>query len=770
MTTAKKVVGESVRRMDGPDKVTGRGKYGLDAHLPGTLWMKILRSPFPHARIVRVDASAAKALPGVHGVLTGQDVKGMYRGGMLMDEPLLCWERVRLVGDKVAAVVAMDEDTAQQALNLIEVEYEELPAVTDAVEAAKPGAPILHPDFNTYAGATPMQKAGNRYAGMHHEMGDVQKGFKEADIVIEKVYKTPLIHQGYLEPHTCLVNIEPDGTVQVWMPSQGPQGVQQELVRLFNLPAEKVNLNPTYIGGSFGGKGSTAAVPLAYLFAKMTGRPVKWSMDYEEEFQNMDMRHPATMRIKTGVKRDGTITAWEAEVHLAGGAYASYAPLPALAGIMEIVGPYKIANVKIDSHQLYTNTSPCGYARAPGHPQGIFAGESHMDVMARAIGMDPLEFRLKNVVHDGDVLPNGHHFQDLRADEALRRAAEVHGWHSPRPANVGRGIAIGSHSQIGATSHVAIKVHDTGRVEINHPVYDPGIGTGSLLAQIASEELQVPLERIDVKPWSTADPEAKFDFGIGGSRGARMYSAAGYAAAQETKNRLRQLAAEFFGWTEERITFQDGNLVNESNNERVPLEEIARRLGEPVMGRTDQAEGFDSPWTSYAVNVVDIACDKETGEYEFLKYTVVQETGRMLNPQGFEGQVQGGLVQGIGQALMEGLFYDESGRVINPSFADMKIPTARDIPQLKTVVMESEAGHGQYKVRGVGEHSNSMAAPAIANAIENGFGVRITETPLTSEKVYKALREQAKAGGAKSGQKAASRSRNGASARSRSRK
>lgn len=738
MTTRTPVVGQSTRRVEGPEKVTGRARYGMDAFDNNALWCRILRSPSPHARILSIDTSAARALPGVHAVLTGEDVKGMRTGSMWKDEPLLAWDEVRLVGDKVAAVAADDEDIALLALSLIEVEYEELPALTDAAEAAKPGAPILHPDFNDYVGVTPMDQPGNVYLTLHNEKGDIAKGFVEADVIVEDTYKTPLMHQGYLEPHACLVEHQPDGSFQIWVSSQSPSGVQAEIARLFELEPEKVIVNFSYIGGSFGGKADGTGVALCSLMSKTTGRPVKFVMDYDEEFQNMAMRHPATMRVKAGAKRDGTITAWEAEIYLAGGAYAAYAPVPmGLQGIMEIVGPYKIENVKIDSSQVYTNTSPCSFARAPGHVQSIFAGESHMDALAEAIGMSPLDFRLQNVIHEGDDLPNGHHFEDLRVEETVHEAVDVSGYASPKPANVGRGMAIGSHSQIGGDAHVRVTVHEDGRIEAGLPTFDPGVGTHTTVAQVVAEELNVPVERIEVVGWSTNT--GPFDFGVGGSRGARMYTTAGYAAVQETKGNLKRLAAEFLGWSEEGITFDSGNLVNAANNERVPLEQMATRAGSPVVGENSSMEGFDSPWTSFATHIAEVSVDPETAEVELLSYTAVHETGRILNPVGFHGQVEGGIVQAIGGSLMEGLFYDESGRVINPSFADMKIPVSPDIPELKTVILESDAGHGPYKVRGIGEHTNIMAAAAIANAVADASsGARVTELPITNEKVYRA--------------------------------
>ena len=735
-----RLVGQSVPRVDGPEKVTGAALYGLDARIPDMLWMKILRSPFPHARIVSVDVSAARELPGVHLVLTGEDVRDLRTGMMIKDMPLLAWDRVMLVGDKVAAVVADDEDIAQQAIALIDVEYEELPAIIEPEDAMAPDAPILHPDAASYEGMPPLDEHGNRYAGLHFAKGDVAAGFADADHVIERTYHTPLLHQGYLEPHACLVYVDDQGVVQVWNANDSPTGAQQELARLFSLDEDSLNFNFNYVGGSFGGKSSGTDVALAYVFNRRTGRPIKWSVDYDQEFQNMTMRHPATMRVKAGVKNDGTITAWESEIHFAGGGYAAYAPLPAILGILEIVGPYRITNVKVDSHQVYTNTSPCTYARAPGHVQGHFAGESHMDVLAQAVGMDPMDFRLKNVVEPGEEYPTGEEWQNVQAGAALRRAAEAAGYYDPKPAGVGRGVAIGSHSQIGVTGSVAVKVMESGRVEINHPVFDPGTGTGTIIAQIVADELDIPLDRIDVVTWSTREGKTG-DMGIAGSRGARMFSTAGFNASQEVKGRLQRLTAEFMGWSEETLTFEAGHVVNSVNpDDRLAIEEIARRYGEPVGARTDEMEGFDSPWNGYGVHVVDVSVDPDTAEITPLRYTAVHETGRVLNPMGFTGQIEGGIVQSIGSALMEGLFYDESGRVMNPSFADMKLPTSRDIPSLDIVVMESDNGHGPLKARGIGEHANSMAAPAIANAVADAAGARVESLPITAEKVYAALK------------------------------
>ncbi|MDA1096289.1 MAG: molybdopterin-dependent oxidoreductase, partial [Chloroflexi bacterium] len=449
--TPYNVVGRATERSEGPDKVTGRGKYGLDTTLPGMLWCKILRSPYAHARILKVDASKARALPGVHAVLTGEDVRGMRTGrGGYKDEPILCWDEVLFVGDKVAAIVADDDDIAQRALDLIDVEYEELSAILSAENAARPDAAPVHPGFNDYTGVQPQKTPTNILSHLERSRGDIDAGFAQADVIVEKSYWSPWQHQAYLEPHSALVDIEADGKVQVWISCQLPTPNRNEMVRLTDLPAEKIVFNTTYIGGSFGGKTDATGVYLSYRFAQLTGRPVKFVMEYSEELMAMNPRHPAAMRVKAGVKRDGTLTAWQAEAFLSVGAYAAYAPIPmGLRGVLEMGGAYRVPNVKLDVYHTYTNTVPCGFARAPGMPQGLWAGESHIDVVARAIGMDPYEFRKRNIIQAGEELINTSTFDAMRAEETLLEAARVSGYSDPKPLNVGRGIATGHHSQGG---------------------------------------------------------------------------------------------------------------------------------------------------------------------------------------------------------------------------------------------------------------------------------------------------------------------------------
>ncbi len=740
--TSYNIVGHATPRAEGPDKVTGSGKYGMDRALEGMLWCKILRSPFAHARITRIDTTEAARLPGVHLVLTGKDMEGVRTNrSTYKDEPALCWDTVLYVGDKVAAVVAEDEDIAQRALDLIQVEYEELTPVLTAREAAQPDAPILHPDFANYVGVKEgPETPTNILVTLNRARGDVAAGFAEADVIVEESYTTPHQHQAYLEPHSVLVEVDDDNTVQIWMSCQLPAANLGELLRVLDLPPEKVVVHSSYIGGSFGGKTDAVGVYIMHEFAKRTRRPIKLVFDYSEELMASNPRHPSEIRIRAGVKRDGTITAWQADAYLAVGAYSSYAPIPnGLRGVFEMGGAYRCDNITMSIVHTYANLVPCGFARAPGMPQGLWAGESHIDLCARAIGMDPAEFRTRNIIHEGEPLMTGDEFQALRADTTLEEALRAADYSSPKPANVGRGIGTGHHSQGGGAAACQVTITADGSITAHFSTFDTGGGTYTIIAQVVAEQLGVYPQ--DVQALSFPTNQLGPLQGIGGSRGARVTSTVGHMAASETADKLKRLAAEFQGWDEERLTLQGGDVVNGGTGERIPFGQVTARTGEPLITRVDIQEGT-SPYTAFGTQIAEVAVDPETGAVRVLKITAVHETGRVLNPVAFYGQLEGGVIYGFGETVMTETVYDESGRVTNPSFADMKLPTVRDLPELNEIVLESDIGDGPYAVRGIGEHTNIMTAPAIANAIEDAIGVRITTLPITSEKVYRALQQK----------------------------
>ena len=735
-------VGSPVGRSDGPDKVTGLGQYSLDVTLPGMLWCKILRSPYAHARVRSIDASQALALPGVHAVLLPEEVDGLRMGKRLIDEPLLAYDAARFIGDKIAAVAAEDEDIAEQALALIDVDYEELPTAVTMDDARAVDAPILHPHFNLYEGATQAQDVpSNIFAHGTWGKGNVDEGFAEADLIVEHVYTTPRTHQAYLEVHNTIIWVDETGHVQAWIGSKSPFANRESLARVIGEEADNITVNFAYVGGDFGGKGDITGTPICYFLAKKTGRPVKLALDYTEELNAMNPRHESSMRVKAGVKRDGTLTAWEAEVYFNSGAYGGYKPVPGsnLPGIAEIAGPYTAPHVKIDAYQVYTNTVPCGFHRSPGEVQGIFAGESHMDLIAKELGMDPLEFRIKNVIHDGDETPVGRSFLDVKAEEVLREAGRISEWDSPKAPNVGRGIALGHRSQGGGQTTVGITVHEDGSVTAASSIYDPGMGNHTMVQQVTADELGIDVSRITVVPYNT--DEAAFDTGVGGSRGSYIMTESTHMAAVDLKERLRQLAAEFQGWDEDVVDFEAGALVNTRSGESVPMERIVERAGEPVAGKGRLEDATPSPYTSFVAQVAEVEVDPETGQLNVRAITAVHDTSRVINPIGFYGQLEGGMINSYGFAMMEELSVDEGGRITNPSFADFKIPTEPDIPELRVGLVTTTEGRGAYRVKAIGEHSNLTTLPAIANAIADAVGVRLDSVPFTAEKIHRALNE-----------------------------
>ncbi|MBI2170638.1 MAG: xanthine dehydrogenase family protein molybdopterin-binding subunit [Chloroflexi bacterium] len=740
--TTYTAIGQPTTRADGPEKVTGKALYSADVPLEGCLWGKVLRSPFAHARIVSIDTSKARAVPGVHAVLMGRDTAGVLYGRRLRDVPPLAHDRVRFIGDPVAAVAAVDEDTALAALALIEVEYEELPAVFDPLEAMQEGAPLLHPGVNSYAGLPqPLARPSNVFVRNEWHRGNMEAGFAQSDLVVEGTYTTPLVHQAYLEPHTCAVHIDAQGRIQVWASNKAPHALRQQLAEAVGIPRERIVLNHAYIGGDFGGKGSPMNVPLCYFLALHAGRPVKMAMDYVEEFMAANPRHPSVITLKTGVKRDGTLVAHQGLVVYNSGAYGGFKPGVNLGGGGHIGGAYRIPNVDLQWLQVYTNTVPGGHYRAPGDPQALFAIESHVDVIARRLGMDPMEFRLKNVVNSSEETPIGHGYEEVKAREVLQAAAEASDYRKPRPRYVGRGMAMGDRGPGGGETHAEVTLHPNGSVTLGTPIFEQGAGAYTMMSTVVGEELGLPGERVQVVPWNT--DAVPFDSGTGGSRVTRIGGIAAYQAAQEAKRQMARLAAEILAWPEERVALRGDLLSRQDTGATHPWRDVLARAGRSVSGRASYRDTERSHVTSFVAQVAEVAVDPETGQVKLLRFTTVHDVGRVINPVGHQGQIDGSVVQGIGYALMEELKV-EDGRVTSLSFGDYKIPTARDIPEMETVLLESEGGVGPYRIKGIGENPIGPVAAAIANAVEDAVGVRITSLPITPEKVYRAMRERSR--------------------------
>jgi len=743
------VVGRPLGRIEGEAKVTGRARYAADMVLPGQLWAKCLRSPLPHARILHIDTSAARRLPGVRAVLTGADLPPVLIGLRLRDMPVLARDRVRFVGERVAAVAAEDPDIAEEALTLIRVEYEELPAVFDAEAAMAPDAPLIHPELPSYPGrAWDLPDIPNVHARFVHDRGDLARGLAEADLVIEHTFRTALLHQGYLEPQACVVALEGDGTTHVWMSNKTPFRARDEMAAALDLPPEGVVVHHVPIGGDFGGKGSPVNAILAYHLARASGRPVALVLTYNEELTATQPRHPATIYLKSGVKRDGTLVAREGRVIYNRGAYAAFnvSPNGMLNGVFKLGGSYRIPHAHIEGLAVYTNQVPCGYMRAPGQPQVIFAVEAHMDLIAAELGMDPLEFRLKNVLLEGDEPVVGARWQGIRAREVLLAAAEAIGWGRPKPPYVGRGLAISERGTGGGEAHVEVALDAEGRVTVHTGVPDTGTGIYTLLRQIVAEVLGVPPEHVTVHTSDTS--QAPYDPGTGGSKTTHITGQAALAGAQQLRARLAALAAARLGGEPGQVTFAAGEA--RLGGQRVPLAVLAREAaaaGEPL-----RAHGMYSRQVpevvSFVAQAAEVEVDPETGQVRVRRIVSAHDVGTILNPLGHQGQIDGGVVQGVGSALMEGSPVEE-GRVVAAHLGDYKLPTIKDIPELITVHVRAPEGPAPYGGKSIGEEPFVPVAGAIANAVRDATGVPIYEIPIHPERVLRGLQaRRAPEGGA----------------------
>jgi CO/xanthine dehydrogenase Mo-binding subunit len=735
------VIGHSTLRTDNTGKVTGETRYTSDILLPGTLWAKTLRSPYSHARIKRIDISQAEKAPGVRAILTGNDVRGILYGRRYRDISVLAQDRVRFLGERVAAVAAETLEQAENALDLIQVDYEELPAVFDPIAALQEGAPMVHPDVATYKGLPkPLEQPTNRFVHDVFTRGVVDVGFAQSDLVVENTFTVPRVHQSFIEPHCCLVWIDERERVQMWSPNKVPHGLKQSMAQAFGIAKEKIRVNPVAIGGDFGGKGAPIDEPICYLLAQRSGRPVRMIMEYREEFFAGAPRHAAIMQLKTGVRRDGTMVAHQMDAYLDAGAYGGFRPGAVINGIAHAGGCYRAEHARISISRVYTNNLPGGQMRAPGEPQGFFAAESHIDCVARKLGMDPYEFRMKNLIVEGDLTLTGGHYRALKAKATLRAAAEAAGYSTPKGKFVGRGVAMGYRGPGGGTTSLKVELTPDGAVVIHTSFFEQGTGTYTTLRQIAAEELLCDPDEIQIDTLDT-DSGVDSDTGLGGSRGTRVASGAAHQAAHAAKEELLALAESMLGWPKNEIILKGKNIVHAKSKMQQRWQELLARAGRSVIGESFNKDDDHSPVTAFAAQVAEVAVDPETGEVTLRRLTTAHDTGMIINPIGHQGQIEGGVVQGIGYGLIEYLPVQD-GRVQVANFGEYKIPTVKDIPTLKTVILAGDEGVGPYNVKGIGENPISPPAPAIANAIEDAVGVRIKDLPITSEKIYRAFHRE----------------------------
>jgi carbon-monoxide dehydrogenase large subunit len=673
----------------------------------------------------------------VHAVVTGADCTGLRIGRRVYDMPILADGEVRFIGEKVAAVAADSEEIAEQAVNLIEVEYEETEPLLDPVEALRPGAKLIHPQVGSYKGLPkPLNEPTNDFIYITWGKGDIETGFRQADIIVENTFKTPVQHHAYIEPHSCVVSTAADGSAEFWSCSKVPYGVREQVANALQIPQEKLVFNPVYIGGDYGGKGDFMDLAVVYLLSKKAGRPVKLVMDYEEEFAAGNPRHASIVHVKTGVKKDGTLVAAHLNFIFDSGAYGAFKPNGFLNGPHLAAGPYRVPHVFIEEHMVYTNKIPCGHMRSPGDPQAFFANESQMDLVAKKLGMDPVEFRRKNFMHDGDIDPVGEEISYIKAEETLKKALEDSGYQRPKPKNVGRGLGLVQWTAAGGVGTVAISLDENGIATISSAMLDQGAGTYTILAEIIAEELKIPVSQIRVQSLNTA--EGVKDTGVGGSRATRVYGNAGYEAALKAAEAIKQAAGEQMGVAPEEITLAQGAALHPRMERRLTYGELVKAKGVPITGQGTFNDNSKVHSASMCVQVAEVEVDPETGQLQLRKFTSTHNTGTVLNPLMHQGQIEGGTMTGLGYALMEQVQI-EDGKVVTANFGEYKIPTIADVPPFKSSVTEQPHGAGPYNSMPIGETANIPTAAAIANAVEDACGVRITSLPITAEKIYQAL-------------------------------
>lgn len=733
------VVGRPTPRIEGEEKVTGTALYSADVALPGVLWGKVLRSPIPYGLIKRIDISQALEVPGVKAILTGQDTTGLRIGRQIYDTPILADGVVRFVGDKVAAVAAETEEAAEQATNLIGVDYEDLEPVLDPLEALKPTAPVLHPDVLSYKGLPcKLDTASNLFGYYRWGKGDIEAGFREADVIVENTFETQVVHQSYIEPHACLVKADPSGGAEIWACSKTPFAVRQQLSNAVGIPKEKLVFHPVHIGGDFGGKGGFMNIPVCYFLSLRSGRPVKMVMDYDEELSAANPRHASIIKVKTGVKKDGTIVAHHMEFVFDSGAYGSMKPAGYLRGPQGCAGPYRIANCRIEEKMVYTNKVPCGHMRSPGDPQGFFANESQMDIVARRLGMDPAEFKRKNLLRDGEISPVGETVAHIQAIEALDKAIALSEYHKPKPKNVGRGLAFAEWGPGGGEGNVFVKIDEKGTITVASPVVDQGAGSYTVICEVVAEELKTSTRALKFAHLDTTTVAS--DGGVGGSRATRVYGNAAYEAAVKAREEILRIAAGRLKVDPEELALADGFVTHRRSKRKMSFAEVVKAKGSPIDVRGHYKQSEKTHQASIAAQIAEVEVDPETGQIRLRQFISAHTTGKVINPLMHQGQIEGGIVFGLGYALTEHLMFD-GGKVMTTNFGDYKIPNIRDIPPLKTAVLETVPhGPGPYNSLPIGEVANVPTAAAVANAIEDAVGVRIRSLPITAEKVFAALK------------------------------
>jgi carbon-monoxide dehydrogenase large subunit len=752
-------VGRRWPRADAREKARGAALYLEDIRIAGMLYGRVVRSSCSHARIKRLDTSRAEALAGVAGVVTGAELPFLH-GESLVDEPFLARDKVRYLGEAVAVVAAFDQATADEAARLVDVEYEELPAVLDTVEAARPGAPLVHEQLGTYRHAVGITPIPSTNICNHFTLrrGNVDAAFSTCDRIFEDTFSTPMQHHCMLEPHGAICLFSEDGRITVWTNNDSPYRARKELSDAFSVQLADVRMiSAPNIGGNFGGKGGLKAEASAAAIAwKLRGRPVRILYTRDEEFSASIGRHPSRSRIKTGVMNDGTIVAREVEVYLDSGAYAEKGPTVARFCGVSAAGPYTIPHVKVDVYCVYTNKTMSGAMRGYGGPQACWAYESQMDTIADALGIDPLELRLKQVYRDGDEHITGQPLESSGVAICLERLAEAMRW-SDRPRIPGRGMGIACMERAVKTpfgSGAFLKVNEDGSVDILSSSTEVGQGIDTALRQIVAERLGVSMEAVRKAPPDTAF--TPYDASTTSSRSIFHMGNAVLLAANDARNQILRLAAPRLGAKPEELTIRSGRIGRQDGaGPSMSIAEVLRAAyaaSGTVLGRgyfypeteeevTEYYSRAMAFWLEGAVGA-EVEVDRETGQVRVVKLWGAFDAGKAINPVSCEGQIHGGVSMGLGFAMGEEVTFRD-GLVMNPSFLGYPVPLAADVPEIEAIVVEHPHPHGPFGAKGMAETTNVPVPSAIANAIFDAVGVRIRHLPITPDKVLDALRRRA---------------------------
>jgi CO/xanthine dehydrogenase Mo-binding subunit len=754
---AYNVVGRPETRLDGADKVTGKAVYTVDVELPGMAHGKILRSPYAHARIKRIDGRKAEALPGVYAVITRDDQRGLGMfGAAYKDQTIVAIDKVRYVGDPVAAVAAVDEATAEEALNLIDVEYDELPAATSIEEALPPDAPLVH-DSSSSGGEMMGQhyEAPKEFAGSNlcyrfsYAKGNVEAGFKKADHIFEDTFRFPRVQHFSMEPHATVAHV--DGNhITLWAGTQEPFTLREHLSEIFHLPLNKIRIIVPYLGGAYGGKLAVKTEPLAAALSWKARRPVRLAHSIEESFKTVT-RHPARVQIKTGVAKDGKLVARQCLIYMETGAYADAGPRVTQKAGYRCFGPYRIPHVKTEAYTVYTNTVPAGAYRGFGTLQVTWAYESQMDIIAEKLAMDPLALRLKNLLKKGELYTPGDTPVDCDLKKGLLRAAKEIGWNKKdNKPNRGKGLACCMKDGGGTykVASAAVKMNSDGSIILLTGTVEIGQGARTALSQIVAEELAVPLSRITVAELDT--DVTPYDVNTNASSSTVVMGLSVQRAAQDLKRQLLRHGARVLKASPDRLRLKHGR-IEDNKGQGISFESLMHKIfsskaGE-IVGRgayqdvKSKKAALGSPTTFWEISWggAEVEVDRDTGEIKLIKYVSLADVGQAIHPVLCEGQDEGGVMNALGHSLLEEMVYKD-GQLLNPNLVDYRVPTFSDLPMgFETILVENHNGPGPFGAKGTGEGGLLPVAPAIGNALYKATGVRLYQLPLTPERVWQAL-------------------------------